>query len=416
MSNTVISDTAGLDTEMSDTSITTPSPETLRQARRATLQIFLINGVLLSSWVPHIPLVQARLGLGEGLLGLALLATAVGAIVAMPVSGLLSSRLGSHHITLATALLFCVALPLPVLAPSFVTLALALFFFGACTGSMDVAMNAQAVAVENHLRLPIMSSFHGLFSVGGLLGSSVGGLLLSVGISPAVHVLVVSSLMLIATLMTAPGFLNKQHEAVHAGATFVLPKGPLLALGLLAFLILLAEGAMADWSAVYLRNALQTGPGLAAAGYAAFSLMMAVGRLTGDKLISQVGPVVMTRVTALIAALGLGLGLIIHHPIAAIIGFGCVGLGLSNLIPVLFSAAGNTPGVPASTGIAAVATAGYFGFLAGPPLIGAVAEVFGLPVALGMVAVAVFVVAVFAHLTQPNHAPVRTSSPLVVDK
>ncbi|MEM6430410.1 MAG: MFS transporter, partial [Deinococcota bacterium] len=393
-----------------------PSQPTLQHARRATLQIFLINGVLLSSWVPHIPLVQARLGLGEGMLGLALLATAIGAILAMPVSGLLSSRLGSRRITTITALLFCIALPLPVLAPSFVTLAAALFFFGACTGSMDVAMNAQAVAVENHAKIPVMSSFHGLFSIGGLLGSSVGGLILNAGIAPATHVLLVSSLMLVVTILTARGFLNKQHEAVHTGATFVLPKGPLLALGLLAFLVLIAEGAMADWSAVYLRNALQTGPGLAAAGYAAFSLMMAIGRLTGDKLIANVGPVMLTRVTALIAALGLGLGLIVHHPIAAIIGFGCVGLGLSNLIPVLFSAAGNTPGVPTSTGIAAVATAGYFGFLAGPPLIGLLAELFGLPVALGMVAVAVFVVAVFAHLTQPRHAPVRASSPLIIEK
>lgn len=216
--------------------------------------------------------------------------------------------------------------------------------------------------------------------------------------------------MFVAILITAAGFLDKQHEAVQAGATFVLPKGPLLALGLLAFLVLIAEGAMADWSAVYLRNALQTGPGLAAAGYAAFSLMMAIGRLTGDKLISQVGPVAVTRVTALIASVGLGLGLILHHPIAAIIGFGCVGLGLSNLIPVLFSAAGNTPGVPASAGIAAVATAGYFGFLAGPPFIGLLAELFNLPIALGAVALAVAIVALFAHLTQPNHAAVSSNA------
>lgn len=372
----------------------------LVQARRAVLSIFFINGMILASWIPHIPLVQEKLGIGEGLLGLSLLSMALGAVVFMPLSGLWSGRYGSRKITTITAFAYCFALPLPILAPNLITLILALFIFGACTGAMDVAMNAQAVAVEKRFSKPIMSSFHGFFSLGGLAGSGLGGLALANGLSPVVHAFIISGLMLIATMFTFRYFLPKEADASKEGSKFVLPKGPLLALGALAFMVLMAEGAIADWSAVYIKNVLETGPGLAAAGYAAFSLMMALGRLTGDRFVANVGPVAITRITSLIAALGLGTALLINHPMAAVIGFGFVGLGLSNLIPVLFSAAGRVPNVASSTGIAAVATAGYFGFLAGPAVIGFVAEFLGLSVALGFVVVAIFTVTVFASLTK----------------
>ena len=163
----------------------------------------------------------------------------------------------------------------------------------------------------------------------------------------------------------------------------------------------MAEGAIADWSAVYLKNVLSTGPGLAAAGYAAFSLMMAIGRLTGDRFVANIGPVSITRITSIIATFGLGAALLINHPAAAIVGFGFLGLGLSNLIPVIFSAAGRVPNIAPSTGIATVATAGYFGFLVGPPLIGFIAEVLSLQIALGLVTIAIFTVSVFASLTKP---------------
>lgn len=373
-----------------------------KRARKAVLSIFFINGTLLSSWVPHIPLIQERLGIGEGLLGLALLGMALGAVVAMPLSGVWSSRLGSRQITTLSAFAFCFALLLPILAPNLGFLIFALVIFGACNGAMDVAMNSQAVAVEKRYPKPIMSSFHGFFSLGGLTGSGLGGIALANGISPLNHVLIVSALMLLATTFTVQHLMPKEADANKEGSKFALPRGSLLGLGVLAFLVLVAEGAMADWSAVYIRNALATGPGLAAAGYAAFSLMMALGRLTGDKFVAGIGPVTLTRITSLIAALGLGIALLIHHPLAAIIGFGCVGLGLSNLIPVLFSAAGRAPGVASSTGIASVATAGYFGFLAGPPIIGFAAELITLPVALGLVVIAILIVTLFAGLTKPN--------------
>lgn len=373
----------------------------LGQARRAVLSIFFINGLILGSWIPHIPLVQEKLSIGEALLGLALLSMALGAVVFMPLSGILSARLGSRQVTTITAFAYCFALPLPILAPSLITLMVSLFIFGACTGAMDVAMNAQAIAVEKRFRKPVMSSFHGFFSLGGLVGAGFGGLVLANGLSSMLHASLICGLMLIGTAITVRHFLPKEADASKESSKLVLPRGPILALSVLAFMVLMAEGAIADWSAVYIKNVLSTGPGLAAAGYAAFSLMMAIGRLTGDRFVANVGPVTITRITSIIAAFGLGAALLINHPIAAVVGFGFVGLGLSNLIPVIFSAAGRVPNVVSSTGIATVATAGYFGFLAGPPIIGFIAELLSLQIALGLVVVAIFTVTVFASLTKP---------------
>ena len=374
---------------------------TPRAARRAVLTLFFVNGTVLSSWFPYIPLVQERLGLSEGVLGLALLGTAVGAITAMPLAGIFIARLGSQHVMRVATVVFCLSLPLPVLAPSLPLLVLALMIFGAGNGAMDVAMNAQAVGVEEAHGGAIMSSFHALFSVGGLVGSSLGGLLIFVGVSPALHVLFITFVFGLVGLVALRWLwidkINKAEDAEAGGPTFVRPTGPLLALGLLAFFVLVGEGAVADWSAVYLTNALGTGAGLGALGFAAFSLMMAVGRFTGDRMVARFGPVPLMRSSAALAAVGLGVGLLIGRPVAAIIGFGCVGLGLSNLIPILFSAAGRTPGVNAGTAIAAVSSAGYFGFLAGPPLIGLLAEATSLPLALGLVVLFTALVAVFAH-------------------
>jgi MFS family permease len=372
----------------------------ITNARRAVLGIFLVNGLILGSWIPHIPLVQEKLNIGEGLLGLALLSMAAGAVIFMPISGVWITRLGSRKITTLTAFAYCFALPLPIIAPSFITLLLALFFFGACTGAMDIAMNAQAVAIEKRFTKPIMSSFHGFFSVGGLLGSGIGGLILAFEINPLLHALLISGLMFTITALVYKHFLPKSVDTTVKKTKFVLPRGPVLALGILAFMVLLAEGAIADWSSVYITKVLQTGPGIAALGYASFSLMMAIGRLSGDRFVANMGAVKIARLTSLIAAIGLGATLLIEHPIAAIIGFGCVGLGLSNLIPIIFSAAGRVSNMAASTSIAAVATAGYFGFLAGPPIIGFIAEFTGLPMALGLVVLAISSIAVCASIVR----------------
>ena len=374
----------------------------LRAARVAVLTIFFVNGATIASWVPHIPLVQEKLGLSEGLLGLALLGVALGAVFSLTLSGWLIARFGSRAVTSVSTVAFCLSLPPLVLAPSFALLVLALIFFGLCNGAMDVAMNTQAVAVEGRYEKPIMSSFHGFFSLGGLFGAGVGGLILEGGVSPVVHTTGASLLLLTAGVFALRDLLPKREEVSDStdSPAFVLPRGSLLGLGLLAFVVFVGEGAMADWSAVYLRNTLGTSTGLAAAGFAAFSLMMAVGRLTGDVVVGRLGPARTVRFGSLVAGAGLGLSLLIGQPLAAIVGFGCVGLGLANLVPVFFSAAGRTPGVAPGTGIAAVATLGYLGWLAGPPLIGFAAEVMTLAGALGLVAVTLGLVTVFARLVR----------------
>jgi hypothetical protein len=271
---------------------------------------------------------------------------------------------------------------------------------GVFNGIMDVSMNAHAVTVERRTGRTIMSSFHALFSLGGLVGSGASLLLLSWGLTASVH-MVGAAMLGLGAVLTAWGFLLPP-STEEAGTThaFVLPRGPLLVLGLVTFLVLMVEGAMADWSAVYLRQSLGAAAGLGGAGYAVFSLAMATGRLTGDRLVNGFGPEALVRAGAALAACGLGGALLLHHPVAAVIGFGCVGLGLSNLIPVLFSAAGRMPGISPGVGIAAVSTTGYGGFLAGPPLVGFLADQIGLPAALGGLAAALALVAVSAALVR----------------
>jgi len=355
-------------------------------------------------------LIQDKLNIEEGLLGLALLFMALGAVIFMPLSGMWSAGYGSCKVTTITAFAYCLALPLPVLAPSLVTLMIALFIFGACTGAMDVAMNAQAVTVEKRIGRSVMSSFHGFYSLGGLVGAVLGGLALANNLSSMLHASLICSLALIVTTFTVRYFLAKEADESKAKEKekLYLPRGPVLALAVLAFMMLMAEGVIADWSAVYIKNTLATGPGFAAAGYADFSLMMAIGLLSGDRFVVNIGPVTITRITSIIAAFGLGTALLINHPLAAVVGFGFVGLGLSNLIPVIFSAAGRVPNVASSTGIATVATAGYFGLLAGPPVIGIIAELFSLKIALGMIVIAIFTVTAFASLTKPDEDSVVT--------
>ena len=368
------------------------------QARIAVAAIFLVNGTAFASWVPHIPTVQQKLGLSPGVLGLALLSIAVGSLVSMPVAGWLAARYGSRIVALSAGMLYCVVIPLPLLAPSLTTLVIALALFGVFNGAMDVSMNAHGVAVERQIGSPIMSSLHAMFSIGGILGAGAAVLLLPLGVTPIVHVGVTALLGLALMLATARFLLPHAADSGGGGPHFVLPRGRLLVLGAMGFFILMTEGAMGDWTAVYLRLDLGAGAGLAGAGFAVFSATMAIGRLTGDRLVAAFGPVVMVGWGALLAAVGLGGALLLHDPAAAILGFGLVGLGLANVVPILFSAAGRTPGIAPGAAIAAVTTAGYSGFLAGPPMVGFAAEWIGLPGALGLLAVAVGLMALWARL------------------
>jgi MFS family permease len=352
----------------------------------AVLGIFFLNGFGFGSWAVRIPAVQERLDLGEGLLGLALLGMAAGSLVSMPLAGGLVSRLGSRPVVGATGLGFFLALPLLAWSPSLALLMPALAFAGASGGSLDVSMNAHAVAVEKGQGRPIMSSFHAAFSLGGLAGAAVGGAVAAWGVGVAPHLAGVSALSLAAFALAYLRMLPADEDRGESGGpAFARPTRALAGLGVISFCVLLGEGAMADWSAVYLKGTLGTGPGFAAAGFAAFSAAMVAGRLLGDRVTARFGPVALVRAGAAISAVGLGISLTVAHPAAALVGFACAGLGFSIIFPTALSAAGRTKDSATGPAIAAVATAGYFGFLVGPPSIGFVAEGVGLGGALFIV-------------------------------
>jgi predicted MFS family arabinose efflux permease len=369
-------------------------------ARFAVLAIFFVNGAAFASWIPHIPFVQAQHSLGEGALGLALLCIALGGLVAMNVTGWLISRVGSRIVTTTATILFCLLLPMPVLAPTVTWLVIALLIFGVANGAMDVAMNTQGVAVEQGYGQPVLSSMHALFSIGGLTGAGLCGLALAMNFTPSAHIVIAAVVLSVVGIIAAFWLLPPAADVKSEGASFARPTGPLLGLGILAFICLMGEGAMADWSAVYLRFVVGADAAMAAAGFAAFSMLMAVGRLLGDKLIHLLGSVWMLRFGSLLAAVGFALALAVGDPLLSIVGFGLVGLGLANVVPVLFRAGAAVPGVAPGTGIAAVATLGYCGFLGGPPLIGFTAEVITLQGALALVALSLGLIAVLANLVK----------------
>jgi MFS family permease len=352
----------------------------------AVLAVFSVNGFVLANWFVRIPTIQQKLSLSEGLLGLALLGAAVGALVCMPLTGALVSRFGSRRVVGATALLLSLSVVLPALSPSLFWLIPALAVIGASNGALDVSMNSQAVAVEKRYGRPIMSSFHAAFSFGGLAGAVLGGLVASAEVQPLMHFSAVAVLCSVISAVFYRRLLPDSADAAEDGApAFARPTRALLGLGVISFCVLLGEGAMGDWSAVYLENVLQTGPGFAAIGFAAFSLTMAFGRLFGDGVIERFGPVRVVRLCATIAAVGLGISLAVGQQYVALVGFACAGIGFSIVFPAALSAAGRTKGMAAGPALAAVSTAGYTGFLVGPPAIGFAAELTGLGGALYIV-------------------------------
>jgi predicted MFS family arabinose efflux permease len=266
-------------------------------------------------------------------------------------------------------------------APNAWALFAALMLFGASNGAMDVSMNAQGVAVERHYGRSIMSSFHGMFSVGAMLGAAMGGLIASRGISPPAHLAGVGIGLGLLALVTPRWMLPASEDAVPGAGPAATPRlltripRAVLLLGILGFCGLMAEGAMADWSAVFLRDVLGTTPGVAAAGYAVFSFAMAAGRLSGDRLADRFGGVAIVRYGSLLAAAGLLIVALTGWAATALLGFGLVGAGLAIIVPIIFSTAGRTPGIPSGQAIAAVTTLSYVGFMAGPPSIGLIASV-----------------------------------------
>ena len=351
-------------------------------ARRATRWIFLVCGVATATWAPMVPFAKSRLHLDEARLGLVLLMLGGGAMVAMPLAGILVRRVGSRTVSIGGALIALLMLPALATAPNATALTAALFLFGASGGALDVAMNAHAIVVEREAGRPLMSGFHGLFSIGGLVGAAGVSVLLGMGLSIRWAATIIAGALALVVAIEGPRLLPHERDTSPSTAKFVLAHGRVLLIGVLCALSFLGEGAVLDWSAVFLRFSRGFSEAMGGLGYAAFSVTMGIGRLSGDALVTRFGP---TRVLALgsaLAAAGFALATLTPWAAAAIGGFALVGAGASNVVPVLFSAAGRVSGVPASVSLAAVTTIGYMGLLAGPALIGLVAQFSGLPAAL----------------------------------
>lgn len=385
-------------------SVARPAPP--RAARRAVALLFFANGAALASWIPRIPAAQDQLGLSVGVLGIALLGAPIGAVIAMPLTGALIGRFGSRSVVRTAALCLCAALPLPMLAPNLPLFMLALAALGASNAAMDVSMNAHGVAVERGYGRPIMSSFHAMYSIGGLAGAGVAGLIAGADVGARPHLIGAAVVLAALILAAAPALLTDAKNEERQGPAFAAPSRILLALGVIAFCSMLGEGAMADWSAVYLQSGLGAAAAFAAAGFAAFSFTMALGRIFGDRLTLRFGPATIVRAGGTLAALGLAVSLLVNAPLAAVIGFACVGAGLSCVVPNAFSAAGRAPGLAPGAGIAAVSTTGYFGFLVGPPVIGLISARITLRGGLGVVVLLCAVMALLANSAgQPRANP-----------
>lgn len=358
-----------------------------KSARLAVLAAFFVNGALLATWVSRIPAIQQKLNLSEGMLGIVLLGMGVGVLVALSLAGGLIGRFSSRTVTIAAAIAMCFFLPFLALAPTATGLWIALFLFGAATSTMDVAMNDQAVLVEQRAKTPLMSSFHASFSIGALAGALMGAGIAWLSIGPFLHFVLAAVLFSFVTLLFSRHLLRMKAEPTKGDSLFRLPPKVVWPLGAIAFCAAIGEGAMADWSAVFLSRSLSTTAAVAALGFAAFSLTMTIGRLLGDRLAARFSPVSIVRIGGLLAAVGILAAIVTIQPFVVLLGFAAVGVGLANVIPLAFSAAGKLRQLPAGVGIAGVATIGYAGFLAGPPLIGLVAEVSSLRFALLIVAV-----------------------------
>ena len=340
--------------------------------------VFMSLSLLFGSWIARLPEVQSRLGLSEGTLGLALLGMSIGALISTPVSGWLMNRMSTGKATILSTLLLAIAFVFTPYASNFWMLFGLLILLGLANGFMNVSMNTAAASLEKNYRISIMSTCHGMFSLGGMIGAGSSGLVASLDIPFSIHISVVAGLVVLLSLAIRPMLLQVPDVGRQGGPALVLPSRGLARLVLIGFCVMLGEGAVADWSAVFLKNYRDSGPLLAGMGFAAFSLAMAMGRFLGDGFALQLGSGRVVRYGSLIGAAGMLLAVVVPFSAAAILGFFLVGAGFATIVPILFSQASKEAGATPGTAIASVATGGIIGFLVGPPLIGFIGEVAGL--------------------------------------
>ncbi|MBB6154565.1 putative MFS family arabinose efflux permease [Pseudomonas sp. JAI115] len=363
-----------------------------RLQQMSTRIAFFIAGLGIAAWAPLVPYAKARAGLDEGTLGLLLLCLGVGSILAMPLAGILATRFGCRKVATGGTLLICAALPLLATVSSIPALIATLFMFGAGLGTVDSTVNLQAVIVERASGKNMMSGFHGLFSLGGIVGAAGVSALLGLGLTPLAAMLVVVAVLIGALFKAVPHMLPYGSES--SGPAFAIPHGIVLFIGGMCFIVFLTEGAALDWSAVFLAQERGIDTAYAGLGYAAFALTMTVGRLLGDRIVRSVGATRIILFGGLLAAAGLFLATFTPSWEAALLGYALVGAGCSNIVPVLYTAVGKQTVMPESIAVPAITTLGYAGILAGPAVIGFVAHASSLSFAFGLMAVLLVAVAI----------------------
>jgi predicted MFS family arabinose efflux permease len=356
-----------------------------RAEQISTRGIFFVVGFGSAGWAALVPFAKARTGIDEAALGLVLLCLGVGSIVAMPLAGALAGRFGCRPVIIAAGALLCLTLPLLALISDPLVLAAALLAFGAALGTVDVAMNIQAVIVERQSLRPMMSGFHGLFSLGGMVGAVAMTVLLGARVSRFAATVWVVAGMIASLAAAAPHLLPYGRQS--QGPMFAFPHGFVLFIGLLCFVVFLAEGAMLDWAAVFLTSVRGLKPAYGGLGYAAFCLTMTVGRLAGDRIVRHCGATTVVTFGGLCAAGGLVLATLVPAWQTALAGYALIGVGCSNIVPVLYTSVGRQAVVPEHIAVAAITTLGYAGILAGPAAIGFVAHAASLSTAFLIVAI-----------------------------
>lgn len=367
--------------------------------------VFASDSILLGSWVAHIPHVKEKLHLSDAALGLVLFAMPVGLLIMNPLTGWVISRLGEAKACFWSAVGLSLAVLIPINAPSVPILALGLFLLGLNAALINVAMNTCATNLEREQNIVIMSSCHGMWSLGGLLGSGVAGVVISFHVSPSIHVAVMSGLILLLTFLLQPLLSqipssSRTETGEKTGSSFVRPNVDLFLMILIGLALAMGEGAAFDWSAVYLHETLGASSQIAALGFGSFSLMMTSFRFMGDAIIPKIGGKRWLQLGGLLSAAGLILAITLPFPSTALIGFAVLGAGCSLGAPILYAASMRVPGIPPAAGLATFATFSFIGFLAGPPVIGFVAEAFGLYYGLGLVAIMLLISAGLAKIVK----------------
>ncbi len=369
------------------------------------MALFFVNGATFATWGIHIPTVKARFGLSEASLSLAMFMVATGAILAMKFAGKWVARIGTRRASVQGGVAFGVMTALLMLMPSYPMLLAVLLLFGITNAGFDVAMNAQAATVEANHHKPIISSLHGMFSLGGMAGAALGGVMLELGVPPAVHCGAMA-LVVMATALCSGPFMLPDHVHAEGEPAHPTTGRTLFVLGVLAFLGLVGEGAMYDWTTVYMREIAQSPEAIASAGYAAFSGGMALARFGGDFARGRWGNMRVLGTSGVLATGGILLALLWPDPAAVLAGFALMGVGAANMVPIFFITASRLPGVPAAEGIAAVARFAYVGLLIGPVIIGLIAHRSDLRWGLSVVALTMALIAIMGPgAIRPKHPP-----------